>query len=81
MNIFMPCTHVTSEASFKSLAVFFMFLLLSPLQTAAMPVFTTAACLFQKHNIAIICQLIPPLNIINSLRHTHTDTSTVILAV
>lgn len=37
-------------------------------------VFTTAVCLFQKHNIAIICQLIPAwtLCIVNLLQHTLT---------
>lgn len=51
---------------------FFSYLLSKPLPLTA--VFTTAVCLFQKHNIAIICQLIPASTprIVNSLQHTRT---------
>lgn len=51
----------------------FSYLLSKPLPLTA--VFTTALCLFQKHNIAIICQLIPArtLCIVNSLLHTRAQ--------
>lgn len=50
----------------------FSYLLSKPLPLTA--VLTTALCLFQKHNIAIICQLIPAWTprIVNSLQHKHT---------
>ena len=50
----------------------FSYLLSKPLPLTA--VCTTAVCLFQKHNIAIICQLIPAWTtcIVNSLQHTQS---------
>lgn len=54
------------------------YLLPKPLPLTA--VFTTAVCLSKKHNIAIICQPIPAWTLLIHC-NTHTDMSTVILAV
>lgn len=49
-------------------------LISSPKPLPLTAVFTTAVCLFQKHNIAIICQPIPAWTacIVNSLQHALT---------
>lgn len=75
--IFMPYRCIMlSEASFKTPAVLLIVVLLSPIQTTAINSSLHNRCVFfQKHNIAIICQLIPAWTqcIVNPLWHTHAQ--------